>query len=338
LAEAEGRLYGYETRDAHMRRYIHTGGLTACVVVLCVAAAARAQQPTEPPFTIKQVGANVWAAIHNPKAESGALANAGFVIGSASVAVIDTFANAEAGRLLLAEIRQRTKLPVKFVVNTHYHFDHVAGNNAFVESGVVVLAQRNVRGWIHPENLRLFGADIKPEQKAFIERIAAPTLGYEQAVDLDLGDREIQVRSFPGHTGGDSVVLIPDARTGFAGDLFWRSTVPNTMDASVAPWINTLATLAKNAAGYTFVPGHGDVGNTQDIVAFRDYLATLLKLVADARNQGKSGNALVQAVMPALADKYGHWDFFKFLAERNISETDAELAGKKRIPQAPAQR
>jgi cyclase len=152
-------------------------------------------------------------------------------------------------------------------------------------------------------------------------------------VDLHLGSRVIQVRSFPGHTGGDSVVLVPDARTAFAGDLFWRNMSPNLIDASTKPWIDTLDTLAKNEAGYMFVPGHGDVGNAQDVGAFRDYLSTLQKLVADARAQGKSGDALTDAVLPALAAKYGQWDFFKFLAPRNIAEMDAELSGKKRVPQ-----
>jgi hypothetical protein len=82
------------------------------------------------------------------------------------------------------------------------------------------------------------------------------------------------------------------------------------------------------------VPGHGDLGNAQDIGAFREYLATLRKLVADAQAQGKSGDAVVQAAMPTLTEKYGQWDFFKLLAERNILDTDAELSGKKRIPQA----
>jgi cyclase len=152
-------------------------------------------------------------------------------------------------------------------------------------------------------------------------------------VDLHLGSRVIQVRSFPGHTGGDSVVLVPDARTAFAGDLFWRNMPPNMIDASTKPWIDTLDTLAKNEAGYMFVPGHGDVGNVQDVGAFRDYLVTLQKLVADARTQGKSGDAVTEIVLPALTAKYGTWDFFKFLAPRNILEMDAELSGKKRVPQ-----
>jgi len=242
----------------------------------------------------------------------------------------------ELSKCLMARHRHRklTKLPVKFVINTHYHPDHVAGNGIFVDAGAVVLAQRNVRGWIHTENLKFFGNEIKPEQKAFIEALAAPTVVYDQAVDLYLGSREIHVRSFPGHTGGDSVVLIPDANTAFAGDLFWRNTLPNMIDASTKPWIETLNTLAKNEAGYSFVPGHGDVGNAQDIAAFRDYLATLQKLVADAQAQGRSGNALAETVMPTVTEKYGRWDFFKYLAQPNILETDAELSGKKRIPQA----
>ena len=91
-------------------------------------------------------GPNVWAAIANPNAKVQAGGNAGFVIGDDGVAVVDTFMGTEAARQLLAEIRQRTELPVKFVVNTHYHFDHVAGNAVFVEAGATVFAHRNVRG------------------------------------------------------------------------------------------------------------------------------------------------------------------------------------------------
>lgn len=308
--------------------------LVPCMLLLCVAGAIRAQTPDEPPFTLKQVGPNAWAAINNPKAKAQGAANAGFIIGDDGVAVIDTFVSSEAANHLLAEIRKLTKLPVKFAINTHYHADHVAGNRVFVDAGAAVVAQRNVRDWIHPENLKLLGDAPKPELKAFIESLVAPTVSYEQAVILHLGAREIQVRSFPGHTGGDSVVVISDARTVFAGDLFWRNFLPNTIDASTKPWIATLETLAKNHPGYTFVPGHGDLGNAQDVTAFREYLATLQKLVADARASGRSGDAVTEAVMPVLAEKYGQWEFFEYLAPRNIVEADAELSGKKRIPRA----
>jgi cyclase len=93
------------------------------------------------------------------------------------------------------------------------------------------------------------------------------------------------------------------------------------------------ATLAKTNAQYTFIPGHGDVANARDVIAFRDYLGALRTSVGDVQRQGKSGAALVEAVLPRLKKNYGQWDFFAFLAEPNIRDMEAELSGKKRVPQ-----
>ena len=318
-----------------------TGGFYLSIL-LCVSCATGTRDTAEPPFTLKQVGRNVWAAISNPRSKAPAGANTGFVIGDDGVVVIDTSASIDAdgqfgtepARQLLAAIRTRTTLPVRFVINTHHHLDHVGANAVFVDAGAMVLAHRNVRGWIHSENTRLFGTHITPQQKVFIEALLPPTVTYDQGMDLFLGSREIRVRSLPGHTGGDSIVLIPDASVIFTGDLLWCKTLPNLIDASTSPWIDTLDTLAKNEADSTFVPGHGDVAHVQDVEAFREYLATLRKLVSDAQAMGMSGEALADAVMPALRDKYNRWDSFKDLARDNILSLDAELRGTKRIPQA----
>ena len=165
-----------------------------------------------------------------------------------------------------------------------------------------------------------------------IDALRPPTLTHENGVILHPGGREIHVRSFPGHTGSDSVVVIPDARVVFMGDLFWRNSLPNMVNATTPHWIQTLDSIAKSESGYTFVPGHGDVGNTADVAAFRGYLGTLQSLVGDAQRQGKSGQEIGAAVLPALTERYGAWDFFKFLAAPNIADMDAELRGTKRIP------
>jgi hypothetical protein len=68
-------------------------------------------------------------------------------------------------------------------------------------------------------------------------------------------------------------------------------------------------------------------------MVFRDYLETVQKLVAASRADGKSGDALTSSVLPALKARYGQWEAFDYLAPMNIAEADAELAGKKRIPQ-----
>jgi cyclase len=313
-------------------------------LVLCITASTCARAPVESPFTLKRIGPKVWAAIDEPNARQAAGSNAGFVIGDDGVVVVDTFANADAARRLLGEIRKLTQLPIRFVINTHYHLDHVAGNGIFVEAGAVVLAQRNVRGWIHTENRRLLSdglrsagrGEITREQTAMIGAFVPPMVVYDKALSLYLGSREIHVRSFPGHTGGDSVVLIPDAKIAFCGDLFWRQTMPNLVDASTRPWVETLDVLATSEPDTRFVPGHGDVGDAQDVATLREFLATLRKLVTDEKAQRKSGDALAEAVMPELTEKYGQWNAFTYFAKASILQTEAEVDGRKQIPQSVA--
>jgi glyoxylase-like metal-dependent hydrolase (beta-lactamase superfamily II) len=192
------------------------------ILFLCVFLTNCAQGTAERPFKLKQVGPNAWAAVDNPKAAAPAGANAGFVIGETGVTVIDTFWSVDAAKRLLSEIQRRTPLPVRFVINTHYHRDHVGGNAVFAGSGAVVVGHRNVRDWIHAENLRLLSASLTPELKAVTEASVAPVAVYDEGVNLYAGAGKIQVLSFPGHTGGDSIVLIPDSKVAFLGDLFWR--------------------------------------------------------------------------------------------------------------------
>src|SRR5215470_6285778 len=158
-------------------------------------------------FTVKKIGEGIYAAIGADGGKAGS--NAGFVVGSNGVVVIDTFVGVEPARALLAEIRKVTKLPIRFVVNTHYHLDHTGGNAVFAQEGATILAHKNLRGWLRTENLKFFGATPKPEDKARVEALVLPDMVYSDAVDLYLGSRLIQVRYMLGHTGGDSVVTVP---------------------------------------------------------------------------------------------------------------------------------
>src|SRR5581483_10132922 len=169
----------------------------------------------------------------------GAGSNSGFVIGDDGVAVVDTFQSAAAAAQLLAAIRERTPLPIRFVVNTHYHLDHVAGNGVFHDAGATIIANRNVRAWERTENLKFFGANPPADKKAWVESLVLPGIVYDDAIDLFLGSSRILVRFMPGHTGSDSVVIVPDASVVFTGDLFWNTTLPNTIDADTAAWVTT---------------------------------------------------------------------------------------------------
>jgi cyclase len=307
--------------------HVHTRYLAIALAVFVWLGTAHAQSLG---FAAKSIGPNVWAAITDEKGTAGG--NAGIVVGEDGVLVVDTFVSVEAAQQLLGEIRKLTKLPIKYVVNTHYHFDHVGGNRVFADAGATVVSHENVPRWIVPENLAKLGPTPKPELKAMIEAATLPTTVFQEGVDLDLGTRKVEVRFFPGHTGGDAVVSIPDAKVVFGGDLLWRNFVPNLVDATTSLWIETLNALSTQRDDWTFVPGHGDLATARDVVSFRDYLSTVRTLVNDAQRQGRSGDGVVDLVMPALKQKYGQMAYFEYLARLNILETDAELKGTKRVP------
>jgi hypothetical protein len=165
--------------------------------------------------------------------------------------------------------------------------------------------------------------------KARVESLKLPDVVYDKEVDLYLGARKLEVRSYPGHTGGDSIVYVHDAGVVFCGDLFWNRHIPNLTDASTEPWTKTLDALAGYGAG-RFVPGHGEPGTVLDLKAFRQYLVDLREAVE--RAQGKSGEELTAAVLPELQPKYGSWGFFQHFAKPNIQQTAEELRGTKRLP------
>ena len=287
-----------------------------------------AQITTSPSFSLNPLGNNVWAVIGDPSIG----ANAGFVIGDNGVLVVDTLHSPEAARDLLGEIRKITKLPIKFVINTGYRLDHVGGNAVFQDAGAVVLAQRNVRDWIRTENLKFFNKDLGLEQKTRIQQLSPPDVIYDNALELFLGQRRVQVIWRLGQSGGDSVITVSDSRIVFCGDLFWRKTLPNLSDASTGPWINTLEILARANPTGSFVPGHGMVGNANDLLEFRNYLSNLRRLVSVAQQQGKSGDVMAESVLPVLTHTYGTWSLFQSSAKNNILDVDAELRGKKTIP------
>jgi cyclase len=304
-----------------------------CLTLFLVSGAAYAQTAAPAnslPFTLKPLGSNVYAAIANPK--SNAASNSGFIIGDDGVIVVDTFVTADAAKALLAEIQKLTKLPIKFVVNTHYHLDHVAGNGVFAETGAVIIGHKNLRGWIHTENLKFFGPTPKPEQKSLVESLFAPNLTYDSGLELLVGSKPVLVRYYPGHTGGDSVIFAPDAQVIFTGDLFWRKTLPNLIDGSTDKWAETDAKLAAGWPNAKFVSGHGDVGTAEDVKDFEAYVTDLRAAVAQGIKNGLAGDALVNAVTLQIQQKYGKWDAYDYFIKRNIADTEKELRGQKQIP------
>jgi cyclase len=308
--------------------------LTAALTAALMASAALlvGAQTKGPGFTVTKIGEGVYAAIGEDGGAAGS--NAGFIVGSNGVLVVDTFTGVAPAKDLLAEIRKVTNLPIRFVVNTHYHLDHVGGNAVFAAAGATIVAQQNVFGWERTENLKFFGADPKPERRALVEALVFPDITFDWDIDIHLGDRTVNVRHLTGHTGGDSVVFVQDKNTDvvFGGDIIWQKHLPNLIDASTARWVVELESLASEHPKATFVSGHGGLATAGDVKDFRDYLMTLRKSVMTAQAAGKTGDDLVTAITAELRPRYWAWGFFDHFIKPNIVQTAAEVRGEKKVP------
>lgn len=280
-------------------------------------------------FRLVPLGSGAWAAIAKP-GDRASVGNAGFVVGSASVLVVDTFATEDAARELLAAIRRTTPLPVRWVVNTHYHLDHIGGNAVFRGEGAAIVAHENVRRWAKTENLK-WRREITPRDRAVLEALALPDVTHAGRATLWLGDRSAEVLFRPGHTGGDSIVRVAQGDLVFGGDLVWNATVPNLIDASTEAWLQTLDGFIRDFPAATFVPGHGEPARALSVRYFRDYLSALREAVGSGIARGLSGPPLVDAALASLRPRYAAWTWFDDFAASNASQTEQEMRGTKRF-------
>src|ERR1700756_1120106 len=112
----------------------------------CLLLVSLASAVDGPDFTVKKLGEGIYPAVSGDGSKAGS--NAGFIVGSNGAAVVDTFEDIAPAKKLLAETRKVTNLPIRFVVNTHYHLDHTGGNAVFSAAGATILAHKNLRAWL----------------------------------------------------------------------------------------------------------------------------------------------------------------------------------------------
>ena len=307
--------------------------IVAALAVLSFGSAAASQVPAaQLAFVLKQVGPGVYAAIDGPEHKAGS--NAGFVIGDDGVLVVDSFINVEAAHALVGEIHRLTPKPIRYVVNTHYHLDHTGGDKALRDAGALIIAHRNVRGWMRVNNINLFGDRITPEIRARIAALPLPDLVTDKDLTIWLGSRKVVVQTVLGHTGGDLTIFVPDANVLFTGDMLWRKIPPNLIDGSVKEWLATDEDFIRmpDAAHAVYLPGHGDVAGEKDVRDFRAYLLDLRRLVTEGRKSKLKGDALTDYVEPKLKALHPDWTISDRAAAAEVRSMDQELAGTKKRP------
>jgi len=203
---------------------------------------------------------------------------------------VDTGFTTISAKALLRDIRASGSAPVRLIVNTHDHSDHVFGNSVFEEDSPLILAHVNCRSrLLELGSERMLGYRALDERlKSDLTglRISPPQVTYEDEVELSIGQTTFRfIHPKKGaHTSGDTMVLLPDEKVLFAGDVLWVGYHPNLEDANFEGWLHALDAITRMKVD-RIVPGHGRVADKSCIAPLAAYLrefdSRLRKLVRD---------------------------------------------------------
>lgn len=245
--------------------------------------------------------------------------NIGFVRGERSLLVVDTGMGPKAGAVVLDHARRLAEGRRLILTLTHFHPEHAFGAQAFAGETTIVYntAQRHDlrgKGVPYAEMFRTFGQTVADALEGF--EPVDPDVVYDgPSAEVDLGGRSVRLLTWGlAHTGGDQVVLLPEERILFGGDLFETRMFPivpwfppDDTDVDGSRWIGVLDEVLRLDAAVV-VPGHGEVTDASLVRDVRDYLAWVRGEAGRMKSDGVSADDAVAAIEPAARERWSTWD------------------------------
>ena len=290
-------------------------------------------------FDIKPVADGVYAAISKPAYKVNC--NAVIILLGDSVLVVDTHSKPSAARALIAQIKKLTDKPVRYVVNTHFHWDHYQGNEAYPSSwpaGIEIISSEATRNNIQrlgiprvkheiitmpaeidqlkvdltkastQQQKESIGGNLKEAEAYLAElksmQVTLPTLTFDRSLILHRANRTVEILWLGrGHTDGDVWVFLPKEKILVCGDALHGWT-PFMGDSYPYDWIKTLNAAEQLDFEYA-IGGHGDVmKGKQKFELWKRYFQDLMDLTSAAYAGGSSLEETKKNVSAALVARY----------------------------------
>jgi glyoxylase-like metal-dependent hydrolase (beta-lactamase superfamily II) len=256
--------------------------------------------------SVRKVGDGLYATISDFSKGFTTVCNGGFLVGKDAALLVEGFTTPAGAAFQMETLRSVSQVPVKGALDTHYHFDHSMGNSFYGVNGVPLWAHASVGQRIVENYAGLQGADkdvaLAPYQKRVADAksetqrqhaqtdlnalttvftvanssiLALPNHPIDPAklpMTIDLGGLSAVLESYPGHSGTDIIVRVPQQNVVYAGDLLFNGWYPVCFDekATVSGWRDTLKKFAAFDKDAIFVPGHGQVCGQEGIATTRE--------------------------------------------------------------------
>lgn len=250
-------------------------------------------------FTLQRVANGVYAAVSMPG--TGSAANAGIVDLGDRALIFDTFHTSEAAQDLRSAAEYATGKPVAYVVNSHWHRDHVNGNKVFAGEAEIISSK-------------------KTSQLMSAIDTALPTKTFDERMVIRGSRRTVEILTYGGgHTESDVFLYVKDQRVAFMGDLLQIDHHPKLADGKPKEWLNILEQVAMLDIN-KFVPGHGMPGTMEDLPVMYQYIIDLHRIVDSVIRNDGSAEQLERIPIPFRYDDWASAENFipnlKFLFEQ----------------------
>ena len=298
--------------------------------------------------SVRKIGDGLYATISDPSKGFQTVCNGGFLVGKDGALLIEGFISVAGAAFQMDALRMVSQVPVKGALDTHYHYDHSMGNAFFGANGIPLWAHANTAKRIVESYGAMQGADkavfLSPLEKAIKEAktetarkhredylahvtnvfnianssvLALPNHPIDPAklpMKMDLGGLTAVIESYPGHSGTDIIVRVPEQNVVYTGDLLFSGVYPVTFDtgATVSGWRQTLKTFASWDKDTVFVPGHGPICGQEGVALSR---ALFDDIEDQAEKMHKAGVPAADAAdLYVVPEKYKNvaifaWDF-----------------------------